>query len=124
MKVLVIGGGGREHAIVWRLTHSASVHKIWCAPGNGGIVQDAECAPLDLQDPVAAADLAAKLGAELTIVGPELPLVAGIADEFHRRGLAIVAPSMQAARLEGSEAVNNFRGMDAGAHAIAVINAR
>lgn len=103
MKVLVIGGGGREHAIVWRLAHSASVEKIWCAPGNGGIAQDAECVPLNLHDPVAAADLAAKLGAELTIVGPELPLVAGIADEFHRRGLAIVGPSMQAAQLEGSK---------------------
>ena len=103
MKVLVIGGGGREHALVWRLAQSESVEKIWCAPGNGGISQDAECVPLDLQNPRAAADLAAKLGAELTIVGPELPLVAGIADEFQQRGLAIIGPGRQAAQLEGSK---------------------
>lgn len=105
MKVLVIGGGGREHAIVWRLAHSGSVEKIWCAPGNGGISQDAECVPLDLQNPTAAADLATRLGAELTIVGPELPLVFGIADEFQRRGLALVGPTKQAAQLEGSKIV-------------------
>lgn len=103
MKVLVIGGGGREHAIVWRLAQSKSVDKIWCAPGNGGIAQDAECVPLNVQDPRAARELAARLGAELTIVGPELPLVAGIADEFQRRGLAIVGPTQQAAQLEGSK---------------------
>lgn len=103
MKVLVIGGGGREHAIVWWLAQSKSVDKIWCAPGNGGIAQDAECVPLNVQDPRAAAALAVQLGAELTIVGPELPLVAGIADEFQRRGLAIVGPTQQAAQLEGSK---------------------
>jgi phosphoribosylamine--glycine ligase len=103
MKVLVIGGGGREHAIVWRLARSKSVDKIWCAPGNGGIAQDAECVPLNVQDTRTAAELATRLGAELTIVGPELPLVAGIADEFQHRGLAIVGPTQQAARLEGSK---------------------
>ena len=75
MKILVIGSGGREHAIVWKLRQSASVEKIWCAPGNGGIAQHAECVPLDLKDAHAAADLAQSLGADLTIVGPELPLV-------------------------------------------------
>ncbi|HEY6465037.1 MAG TPA: phosphoribosylamine--glycine ligase [Candidatus Acidoferrales bacterium] len=103
MKVLVIGGGGREHAIVWRLAQSKSVDKIWCAPGNGGIAQDAECVPLNVQDPQAAAELAERFGAELTIVGPELPLVAGISDEFQRRGSAIVGPTQNAARLEGSK---------------------
>ena len=83
MKILVIGGGGREHAIAWKLRQNAAVEKIWCAPGNGGISQDAECVPLDLNDVNAAADLATDgLGADLTIVGPELPLVRGIADEF------------------------------------------
>ena len=86
MKILIIGGGGREHAIVWKLRQSARVEKIWCAPGNGGIARDAECVPLDVGDVQAAADLAVKLGADLTIVGPELPLVLGIADEFARRG--------------------------------------
>jgi len=103
MKILVIGGGGREHAIVWKLRQSAAAEKIWCAPGNGGISRDAECVPLDLNDVKAAADFAAKLGADLTIVGPELPLVRGIADEFAKRGLALLGPSQKAAQLEGSK---------------------
>ena len=65
MKILVIGGGGREHALVWKLKQSACVEKIWCAPGNGGISNDAECVPLDLGSVTEAADLAAKLGVDL-----------------------------------------------------------
>ena len=103
MKILVIGGGGREHALVWKLAQSPSVEKVWCAPGNGGIASDAECFPLDLSDVRAASDLAAKLGADLTIVGPEIPLVAGIADEFAARGLTLLGPSKVAAQLEGSK---------------------
>jgi phosphoribosylamine---glycine ligase len=103
MKILVIGGGGREHALVWKLAQSPTVEKIWCAPGNGGIANDAECFPLDLGDVRAASDLAAKLGADLTIVGPEMPLVQGIADEFASRGLALLGPSKTAAQLEGSK---------------------
>src|ERR1700683_3622196 len=99
MKILIIGGGGREHAMAWKLRESARVEKIWCAPGNGGISRDAECVPLNVGDPEAAADLAVRLGADLTIVGPELPLVEGIADEFKRRGLAILGPPKTAARL-------------------------
>jgi phosphoribosylamine--glycine ligase len=103
MKILVIGSGGREHAIVWKLRQSASVEKVWCAPGNGGIAQHAECAPLDLKDVNAAAGLAESLGADLTIVGPELPLVLGIVNEFSRRGLTILGPTRDAAQLEGSK---------------------
>jgi phosphoribosylamine--glycine ligase len=103
MKIFVIGSGGREHAIVWKLKQDASVEKILCAPGNGGIENEVECRPLDLSDVSGAAALAAKLGADLTIVGPELPLVLGIADEFKKRGLAILAPERNAARLEGSK---------------------
>jgi len=103
MKILVIGSGGREHAIVWKLKQSGSVEKIWCGPGNGGIAQQAECVPLDLKDVSAAADLAESLGADLTIVGPELPLALGIADEFGRRGLAILGPGREAAQLEASK---------------------
>ncbi|MGH9718345.1 MAG: phosphoribosylamine--glycine ligase [Candidatus Acidiferrales bacterium] len=103
MKILVIGGGGREHALAWRLKQSPSVEKIWCAPGNDGIAQDLECVPLDLKDVRAAADLAAKLGADLTVVGPELPLVLGVADEFASRGLALLGPARVAAQLEGSK---------------------
>jgi phosphoribosylamine--glycine ligase len=103
MKILVLGSGGREHALVWKLRQSAVVDKIWCAPGNGGITNDAECLPLDLSDVKAAADLAAKLGADLTIIGPELPLVLGVADAFARRGLALLGPTQKAAQLEGSK---------------------
>jgi phosphoribosylamine--glycine ligase len=103
MKILVIGGGGREHALVWKLGQSPSVEKVWCAPGNGGIASDAECFPLDLSDVRAASALAAKLGADLTIVGPEIPLVRGIADEFAAGGLTLLGPSKTAAQLEGSK---------------------
>src|ERR1700678_3312469 len=103
MKILIIGGGGREHAIAWKLRQSARMEKIWCAPGNGGISRDAECVALNVGDVKAAADLAMKLGVDLTIVGPELPLVQGIADEFKQRGLAILGPAKNAAQLEGSK---------------------
>src|SRR3984893_19470271 len=103
MKILVIGSGGREHALVWKLRQSASVSKIWCAPGNGGISQQAECVPANLADISALADLAAKLRVDLTVVGPEQPLVDGIADEFDRRGLLTMAPSRNCAQLDGSK---------------------
>lgn len=103
MKILVIGGGGREHALAWRLRRSASVETVWCAPGNGGIAQDAECIPANLGDPLELAMLAARLGADLTVVGPEQPLVLGVADEFWRRGLRLVGPSRECAQLEGSK---------------------
>jgi phosphoribosylamine---glycine ligase len=103
MKILVIGGGGREHALVWALKQSPSIERVWCAPGSDGIAQDVECAPLDVTDPKAATDLAQTLGADLTIAGPELPLVRGIADEFARRGLPFLGPLQAAAQLEGSK---------------------
>jgi phosphoribosylamine---glycine ligase len=103
MKILVIGSGGREHALVWKLQQGAAVEKVWCAPGNGGISKDAECVPLDLKDVKAAGDLAKNLGADLTIVGPEQPLALGIADEFAKRGLALLGPSQKAAQLEASK---------------------
>ena len=103
MKILVIGGGGREHALVWRLKQSTAVDKLWCAPGNGGIASEAECIPADVGDVQALAELAEKLQPHLTIVGPELPLVHGIGDAFRSRKWPIVAPSQQAAQLEGSK---------------------
>jgi phosphoribosylamine---glycine ligase len=103
MKILVIGGGGREHALVWKLKQSARVEKIWCAPGNGGISAEVECFPINQSDPAATADLAVKLGADLTVIGPELPLVSGVADEFARRGMALFGPTKAAAELEGSK---------------------
>lgn len=103
MRILVIGGGGREHALVWKLLQSPAVEKVWCAPGNGGISGEVECFPIDQKDPAAMADLAKRLGADLTVIGPELPLVSGVADEFARRGMAIFGPNKAAAQLEGSK---------------------
>jgi phosphoribosylamine--glycine ligase len=103
MKILVIGGGGREHALVWKLRQSPSVTKLWCAPGNGGIAQEAQCLPADTADVVGLRKLAQQLGADLTVVGPEQPLVAGIADEFTAHGLRLVGPSQECAQLEGSK---------------------
>jgi len=103
MKVLVIGGGGREHALVWQFAQSPRVKKIWCAPGNGGIAAEAECVPIDAGDVDALVALAGRIQPDLTVVGPELPLVKGIADAFAARNWRIVAPSKQAAQLEGSK---------------------
>jgi phosphoribosylamine--glycine ligase len=103
MKILVIGGGGREHALVWKLMQSVRVEKIWCAPGNGGIVSEAECLAVDAGDVAAIVALAEKIAPDLTVVGPELPLVNGISDAFMQRKWPIVGPSRQAAQLEGSK---------------------
>jgi phosphoribosylamine--glycine ligase len=103
MNILVIGGGGREHALAWKLSQSPAVEKLWCVPGNGGITQVAECLPADAGSVSQLADLAVQLGADLTVVGPEQPLVLGIADEFARRGLRLIGPSRDAAQLEGSK---------------------
>ncbi|MGB6961425.1 MAG: phosphoribosylamine--glycine ligase N-terminal domain-containing protein, partial [Candidatus Acidiferrum sp.] len=97
MKILVIGSGGREHALVWKLRQSALVEKIWCAPGNGGIAADAECVAVDAGNVSALVVLAEKIAPDLTVIGPELPLVNGISDAFMQRNWAIVGPSQQAA---------------------------
>ncbi len=103
MKTLVIGGGGREHALVWKLRQSARVEKIWCAPGNGGIAAEAECIAIDSGDVKALVTLAERIQPDLTVVGPELPLVNGVVDALVSRKWPIVGPSQQAARLEGSK---------------------
>jgi len=103
MKILVLGGGGREHALVWKLNQSPRVEKIWCAPGNGGIAAEAECVAIEAGDVGAIVALAGKIQPDLTIVGPELPLVNGLADAFRQRNWAVVGPSQQAAQLEGSK---------------------
>ena len=103
MKVLVLGSGGREHALVWKLRQSPRITKLYCAPGNGGIAADAECVSADLKDVAALAQLANRLRPDLTVVGPELPLALGIVDEFQSRGWPIFGPTRAAAQLESSK---------------------
>ena len=103
MKILVVGSGGREHAMVWRLRQSPEVEKIWCAPGNGGMEDVAECVPVEAGDVAGLVSLAERLKPDLTVVGPEAPLVAGIRNKFECRHLRLVGPSQRDARLEGSK---------------------
>jgi phosphoribosylamine--glycine ligase len=103
MKVLVVGGGGREHALVWKIAQSPKVSQIFCAPGNAGIAKLAQCVPIGAEDITALADFAQREGIDLTVVGPEAPLCAGIVDEFQRRGLRIFGPTKSAAEIEGSK---------------------
>ena len=103
MKVLVLGNGGREHAIVWKLRQSPRVKKLWCAPGNGGISADAECVTADLKNLESIVQLATRLSPDVTVVGPELPLTLGVVDEFERRGWPVFGPTKAAAQLESSK---------------------
>lgn len=104
MKVLVIGSGGREHALVWKLAQSPHIWKLFCAPGNGGIAQQAQCIPLKAMDFEGLLKFAQEEGIDLTVVGPEAPLIAGIVNRFSQAGLRIIGPPAEAARLEGSKA--------------------
>lgn len=103
MKVLVLGGGGREHALVWKLRQSPRITHLYCAPGNGGIADDAECVAADLKSLNSIVALATRLRPDLTVVGPELPLTLGAVDEFQRRGWRVFGPTQAAARLESSK---------------------
>ena len=103
MKVFVIGSGGREHAIVWKLRQSPRVTQIFCAPGNGGICDEAECVPVDVKNIDALVQAASRIQPDLTVVGPEVPLALGVVDEFRRRGFRIFGPTAAAARLESSK---------------------
>ncbi|MFI9205799.1 phosphoribosylamine--glycine ligase [Streptomyces sp. NPDC053048] len=104
MKVLVIGGGAREHALCRSLSLDPDVTALHCAPGNAGIAEVAEVHTVDALDGAAVAGLAASLGADLVVIGPEAPLVAGVADVLRERGFPVFGPSAEAARLEGSKA--------------------
>lgn len=103
MRVLVVGHGGREHAICWKLKQSPLVDELFAAPGNGGIAEIADCVPIGVADVVELADFAEKLKIDLTVVGPELPLTLGIVDDFQKRGLPIFGPTRLAAEIEGSK---------------------
>ncbi|WP_284616823.1 phosphoribosylamine--glycine ligase [Aquabacterium humicola] len=104
MKVLVIGGGGREHALAWKLAQSPRVQRVYVAPGNGGTARDAHLQNVPISDPQALADFAESEKIGLTVVGPEAPLSAGVVDVFRARGLRIFGPTRAAARLESSKA--------------------
>ena len=103
MKVLVLGSGGREHALVWKLRQSPRITELYCAPGNGGICDEAQCAPVDGKSVDGYIELANRLHPDLTVVGPELPLTWGVVDEFNRRQWPIFGPTAKAARLESSK---------------------
>ena len=103
MRVLVIGGGGREHALLWKLRQSPRITEIICAPGNGGISEEAKCVSVDQKSVDSMVALATQVRPDLTVVGPELPLQLGIVDEFTRRGWPIFGPTRAAAQLETSK---------------------
>jgi phosphoribosylamine--glycine ligase len=103
MKIMVVGGGGREHALVWKLALSPLIDKLFAAPGNAGIAELAECVDIKGEDIARLADFAAKNSVDLTVVGPELPLTLGIVDEFEKRSLNILGPTKLAAEIEGSK---------------------
>ena len=104
MKILVVGGGGREHAICWKLSNEKNVEKIYCAPGNPGIAEVAECVNIGDSDIDELAKFAKENEIDITVVGPEVPLVMGITDVFESQGLKVFGPNKKCARLEGSKA--------------------
>ena len=103
MKVLLIGNGGREHALAWKLRQSPRISKLYCAPGNGGISREADCVSVDLKSLESIVGIATQLRPDMTVVGPELPLQLGIVDEFTRRGWPVFGPTKAAAQLETSK---------------------
>ncbi len=103
MKVLVVGGGGREHAICWKLAQSPKVEKIYCAPGNAGIAQVAECVEIKAEDISKICDFAAESQVELAVIGPEVPLAMGIVDALEERGIRTFGPNKECSQLEASK---------------------
>lgn len=103
MKILIIGGGGREHALAWKLARSPQVSRVHTVPGNPGIAEESECLPIATSDSRALLEIAEQIDADLTVVGPEAPLVMGVADLFRTAGRRVIGPSAMAARLEGSK---------------------
>lgn len=103
MRILVVGSGGREHALVWKIAQSRLVEKVFCAPGNGGIAHLVECIDIKADDVFGLLEFARKEKIDLTVVGPEIALSLGIVDEFIKAGLRIFGPNKKAANLEASK---------------------
>src|SRR5437868_13102475 len=104
MNILLLGSGGREHALAWNISASPLTTKLWSAPGNAGIAQYAECVPLDITDHAAVVAFCKANKVDFVVVGPEAPLVAGIVDDLEAVGIRTFGPNKAAARLEGSKA--------------------
>ena len=104
MRVLVVGSGGREHALAWKLAQSPELEELHAAPGNPGIAELGSCHPVLAEDADGLLALARSLDIDLVVVGPEAPLVAGLADHLRRGGVSVFGPSRAAARIEGSKA--------------------
>src|SRR4030081_122375 len=103
MHILLLGSGGREHALAWKIAASPLVTKLWCAPGNAGIAREAECVAIDIADHMAVIDFCRTNAVDFVVVGPETPLVAGIIDDLASAGIKAFGPSRAAAQLEGSK---------------------
>ena len=103
MKILVVGSGGREHAITWRLAQDAEKHELWCAPGNAGMAEIAKCLPLKADDVAGITAWCKENAPELVVVGPEAPLCAGLVDSLENAGVKAFGPVAAGARMEGSK---------------------
>src|ERR1700742_1361483 len=103
MNILILGSGGREHALAWKIAGSPLTDKLYCAPGNAGIAQEAECVALDIADHAAVIAFAKDNKIDLVVVGPEVPLCAGVVDDLEAAGIKAFGPGKWAARLEGSK---------------------
>ena len=103
MHILLLGSGGREHALAWKIAASPLVTKLWCAPGNAGIAREAECVALDIADHAAVIGFCQQNAVDFVVVGPETPLAAGIVDDLASAGIKAFGPSKQASQLEGSK---------------------
>jgi phosphoribosylamine---glycine ligase len=136
MHILLLGSGGREHALAWKIAASPLVTKLWCGPGNAGIAREAECVALDIANHAAVIDFCRKNAVELVVVGPETPLVAGIVDDLAKAGIKAFGPSRAAAQLEGSKGFTKdlcrefniptgaYRRFDTAADALAYVRAQ
>src|SRR5690348_16031412 len=103
MRVLIVGSGGREHALAWTIAASPLVEHLYCAPGNAGIAEEAECVPVAASDTEGIVDFCRRAGVDFVVVGPEAPLVAGLVDALEAAGIAAFGPTAAAAALEGSK---------------------